>query len=143
MHRRSGTNWMLMEEVEHTPKDAFGDLVAETFARRDFLLCHETDAELLTVKPRLCPNTRLEQVFQPADGGWKLEGLTLRMPKGLNPIMGLEPVVGEFLLGCDGVRPLSDVVTDFATKVDAPREQVLRECLAAVRKLIERGFLLC
>jgi methylase of polypeptide subunit release factors len=143
MHRRSGTNWMLMEEVEHTPKDAFGDLVAETFARRDFLLCHETDAELLTVKPRLCPNTRLEQVFQPADGGWKLEGLTLRMPKGLNPIMGLQPVVGEFLLGCDGVRPLNDVVTDFATKVDAPREQVLRECLAAVRKLIERGFLLC
>ena len=143
MHRRSGTNWMLMEEVEHTPKDAFGDLVADAFARRDFLLSHENDATLLSVRPRLSPDARLEQVFQPKDDGWKLDGITLRMSKGLNPIMGLQPVVAEFLLNCDGARPLSEIVSEFTAKVDAPREQVQRECLAAIRKLIERGFLLC
>ena len=143
MHRRSGTNWMLMEEVEHTPKDPFGDLVADTFARRDFLLSHEADASLLMVKPRLSPETRLEQVFQPKNDGWKLDGITLRMPKGLNPMMGLQPAVAEFLLNCDGAKPLSDLVADFANKVNAPREQVQRECLVAVRKLIECGFLLC
>lgn len=143
MHRRSGTNWMLMEEVEHTPKDAFGDLVAEIFARRDFLLAHERDDQLLSLKPKLCPQARLEQAFQPGKEGWELQDLTLRIPKGINPFMGLQPAVAEFLMRCDGQRRLEDIVSDFAAKVSTPREQVQRECLEAVRKLIERGFLLC
>jgi hypothetical protein len=143
MRRRSGTNWMLMEEVEHTPKDPFGDLVVETFARREFLLAHELDDQLLPLKPKLSASARLEQLFQPAGDGWKQQELTLRMPKGINPIIGLQPIVAEFLIGCDGERPLSDIVAEFAGKAGAPREQVQHECLAAVRKLIERGFLQC
>jgi Methyltransferase small domain len=143
MHRRSGTNWMLMEEVEHTPKDAFGDLVIESFARREFLLSHESDDQLLPLKPKLSRSAQLEQVFQLGENGWKQQELILRMSKGINPVIGVQPIVAEFLIGCDGARPLADLVADFAAKVDAPREQVQHECLAAVRKLIERGFLVC
>ena len=65
------------------------------------------------------------------------------MPKGINPVIGVQPLVAEFLIECDGARPLAELVADFAAKADALPEQVQRECLAAVRKLIERGFLLC
>lgn len=143
MHRRSGTNWMLMEEVEHTPKDAFGDLVAEIFATRDFLLRNDTDERLLQLKPKLNPQTRLEQAFHLIDEGWKLQDVTLRIPRGFNPFIGLQPAVAEFLVQCDGNRSLDQVIAGFAANVNAPREQVQRECLEAVRKLIERGFLLC
>jgi methylase of polypeptide subunit release factors len=142
MHRRSGTNWMLMEEVEHTPKDAFGELVAEIFARRDFLLSHETSEQLLQLKPKLDSQARLEQAFHLLNEEWKLQDVTLRIPKGLNPFMGLQPAVAQFLIRCDGQRLLKDIVDDFAATVDAPREQVQQECMEAVRKLIERGFLL-
>ena len=143
LHRRSGTNWMLMEEVEHTPKDAFGNLVADIFARRDFLLLHETDERLLQLKPKLNSQSRLEQAFHLLDEGWKLQDITLRLPKGFNPYIGVQPAVAEFLVQCDGERSLEQVVGDFAANVTAPRDQVQRECLDAVRKLIERGFLLC
>ncbi len=143
MRRRSGRNWMLMEEAQQTPKDPFGDLVAATFERRTFLLDHEDDDSLLAVKPKLSDEVRLEQVFSPKDGGWKQDDLTLRMLKGFNPFLGVQPAVTEFLIDCDGARTLREVIETFSAKMDAPRAQVQRECVQVVRKLIERGFLLC
>ena len=143
MHRRSGTNWMLMEEVEHTPKDAFGDLVAEMFSRRDFLLTHESDDQLLQLKPKLNAQSRLEQAFHLVEESWNLQDVTLRIPKGFNPFICLQPAVAEFLVQCDGKRSLDQIIGGFAASAKAPREQVQRECLAAVRTLVERGFLLC
>jgi SAM-dependent methyltransferase len=141
MHRRSGKNWTLLEEVERTPKDAFGDLIADTFSRRTFLLEREHDDELLPLRPKLSPDTRLEQVFMPNGEAWKPQGLTLRAAKELNSSIGVQPAVAEFLALCDGSRSLQEIVTQFAAGVNAPQEQVQRECLAAVRTLIERGFL--
>ncbi len=143
MHRRSGNNWILMEEVAHTPKLQFGESVLRTFAARNFLQAHTTDDQLLGVKPKLSVDARLEQIFQRVDGGWNRESLTLRLVKGFEYFLGLQPIVAEFLSGCDGTRTLAELTGDFATKVDAPLEQVQKECLDVVRKLIERGFLLC
>ncbi len=142
MHRRSGQNWIFMEEVEHTPKTPCGDLVVQTFAVRDFLLSHSSDDQLLALKPKLSPHARLEHIFQQVEGAWKPESLTLRLVKGFDLFLGLQPIVAEFLVGCDGTRPLSELIGNFATKADAPLEQVQKECLDVVRKLLERGFLL-
>jgi SAM-dependent methyltransferase len=143
MHRRSGNNWIFLEEVQHTPKAPFGDLVLQTFAMRDFLQSHSSDDQLLGIKPKLSENVRLEQIFQQQEGGWKQESLTLRFVKGFDLFLGLQPIVAEFLSGCDGTRALSELIGNFATKADAPFEQVQKECLDIVRKLMERGFLLC
>jgi len=143
MHRRSGPNWIFMEEVQHTPKAPFGDVVLQTFAARDFLQSYADDEQLLLVKPKLSTDARLEQVFQQTSGGWRPESLTLRVVKGFDLFLGLQPIVAEFLSGCDGTRTLGELIGNFATKVDAPLEQVQKECLDAVRKLIERGFLRC
>ncbi len=132
-----------MEEVAHTPKVQFGESVLRTFAARDFLQAHSTDDQLLAVKPKLSVDARLEQIFQRVDGGWNRESLTLRLVKGFEYFLGLQPIVAEFLSGCDGTRTLAELTGDFAAKVDAPLQQVQKECLDVVRKLIERGFLLC
>lgn len=142
MRRRSGQNWIFLEDVKGTPKDPFGDLVLRGFAARDFLQSHAADEQLLAVKPSLAPDVRLEQVFQQTKGGWQRESLTLRLPKAFNLFLGLQPIVAEFFSGCEGTRTLGELIDDFAAKVDASHEQVQKECLDAVRKLIERGFLL-
>jgi len=142
LRRRSGSNWTFFEEIQQTPKDALGDLIQQTFATRDFLQSYGDDASLLALRPRLSKNVRLEQVFEQAENGWKRESLTLRLTKGFHLFLGLQPVVAEFLSGCDGKRSLGELITEFSAKVNAPPGQVQKECLDAVRKLIERGFLL-
>ena len=142
MHRRSGSNWIFIEEVEHTPKAPFGDLVMQTFATRDFLLSHGSDDELLRLKPKLSPDARLEQIFHQAEDGWQRESLTLRLVKGFDLSLGLQPMVAEFLVGCDGNRAMGELVANFSVKAEAPLDQVQKECLDVVRKLMERGFLL-
>lgn len=141
MRRRTGKNWVFLEEAPHTPKDAFGDLVLQTFAMRDFLEAHRLDEQLLGIKPKLAADVRLEQVFQQTEGGWKRESLNLREKKGINPVIALEPSVAEFLSGCDGQRTLGEVIAAFTPRVSAPPELVQKECVDAVRKLMERGFL--
>jgi methylase of polypeptide subunit release factors len=143
MHRRSGHNWTLIEEVTETPKDPFGESVLLTFGARDFLAAHALDEQMMDVKPRLSPSSRLEQFFQPAEGGWQPSSLTLRMVKGFPFFIGLQAPVAGFLSACNGTRTVGELVQDFARQVDAPFERVQAECLGIIRRLIERGFLLC
>jgi methylase of polypeptide subunit release factors len=142
MRKRSGKNWVLMEEVTETPKDPFGESVLSTFAARDFLSTHASDEQMLTVKPRISPHARLEQFFQPAEGQWQPTTLTLRLIKGFPFFIGLQPAVAGFLSACDGTRTVGDLIGNFARQVDAPFEKVQTECLGVFRRLIEKGFLL-
>lgn len=141
MRRRSGKNWVLIEEVPQTPREPFGDAVLQIFAARDFLESHASDEQMQTVKPQLSSHARLEQAFQQADGGWQGGALTLRLAKGFPFSVGVQPLVAEFLAGCDGKHTLAELVDALAGKVNAPPGQVARECLSVVRTLIERGFM--
>jgi len=141
MRRRSGRNWMFLEEIPGTPTDPFGDLVEQTFAARDLLQSPRADQQLLALRPTLSPDVRLEQVFRHVDGEWKRQSLTLRSTTGFNPALGVEPLVAEFLRRCDGNRTLDELIRAFAAKMDAPLPQVQKECLDAVRTFTERGFL--
>jgi len=140
MHRRSGHNWIQMEEISQTPKDPFGEAIVATFAARDFLLAHSSDDQLLTMKPKLSPDARLEQILQQEGAQWKRTALTLKLAKGFPFSLGLQPLVAEFLSAGDGSRTLAELIEALASKVPVPGEQVQRECLDVMRKLIERGF---
>ncbi len=143
MHRRPGQNWMLIEEIAQIPRGRFGESVLRAFEARDFLQSHPFDEQLLQVKPKVAADARLEQVFQQADGGWQRESVTLRLGKGFEFFVELQPVLADFLKGCSGNRTVAEAIAEFAAKVNAPRDELQRECLKVVRKLIERGFLLC
>ncbi len=143
LRRRSGQNWTRIEEISELSNEPFGEYVQISFAAHDFLKSHASDDQMAGVKPRLAPYARLEQFFQPGDGQWQPISLNLRLLKGFPFFIGLQAPVAGFLTGCNGTRTVAELVQDFAKKVDAPFEQVQKECLAILRKLIERGFLLC
>jgi len=56
--------------------------------------------------------------------------------------VGVQPLVAEFLSRCDGSHTLEELARHLAAKVNASPEQVRKECLEIVRKLIGRGFVL-
>ena len=141
MRRRTGTNWVRIEEVPKTPTGDLSDLILNTFAAHDQLRAMEEDEKLLAVQPRLSPHVRLEQICDQADGHWRAESLTLRLISGFPFHLTVQPLVAEFLATCDGTRTLDEAIRNFAVTANAPLETVRRECLAMVRKLIERGFI--
>jgi hypothetical protein len=142
VRRRSGQNWILVEEITHTPKDPFGDSVLLKFSARDFLQAHSSAEQMLSIKPFLSPHARLEQVFQKASAGWKGTSLTLKLAKGFPFSLGVQPLVAEFLGNCDGARTLGELISDLSSKVNAPPEQVRKECLEVIRTLLAHGYVL-
>lgn len=142
MRRRAGRNWIIMEDITDAPAEPFGDIIERRFAARDFLAGHSDDALLLRLKPRLSTDARLEQFFEPSDQGWKSGSLTLRLTRGFRSSAGVQPLVAEFLSGCNGSKTLAELIDDLAPRVSAPPDHVRAECIDVVRKLIESGFVL-
>jgi len=142
MRRRSGHNWTVIEDMQSTPNEAFGALVLHTFESRDFLQTHQSDESMLEVRPKLSPHARLEQVLQQQDGNWVPTSMTLRLVKGFPFSLSVQPLVAEFLGGCDGDRTLAELAHQLSARTKAPATQVQKECLTVVRKMFERGFLL-
>jgi methylase of polypeptide subunit release factors len=140
MRRRSGKNWVRIEEVPKTPSGDLGELILSTFAAHDLLLEMESDEKLLAVKPRLAAHVRLEQVCNQSGNSWHAESLTLRLTSGFPFHWKVQPLVAEFLATCDGTRTADQAVEALAESANAPVDTVRRECLAMMRKLIERGF---
>ncbi|HTZ58684.1 MAG TPA: methyltransferase [Acidobacteriaceae bacterium] len=140
IRRRSGKNWVRIEEVPKTPKGDLGELILSTFAAHDLLLEMDTDEKLLATRPRLVAHARLEQVCDQQNGRWHAESLTLRLTRGFPFHWTIQPLVAEFLANCDGTRTAEQVIQAFAASANAPLETVRQESLAMIRKLIERGF---
>ncbi len=142
MRRRSGVNWVRIEEVPKTPTGDLGELVLSTFAAQDLLLQLEDDQSLLAIKPKLSADTRLEQICAQSSGRWAAESITLRLIHGFPFHLTLQPLVAEFLATCDGTRTAEQAIQEFAVVANAPLDTVQRECLAMMRKLIDRGFMI-
>ena len=142
LRKRSGKNWVQLEEMNEIPNSPFGESILSVFNSRDFLDAHASDEQMLNVKPRLSPNARLEQFFQPGEGRWQPTTLNLRLTKGFPFFIGLQPEVAGFLSACDGSKSIGELVGSFARQVDAPFEKVQSECLNIMRRLLDRGFLL-
>lgn len=141
MRRRTGTNWVQLEEVPKTPNGDLGGMVLSTFAARDLLIRLQDDESMLAVKPTLSTHARLEQVCAQSRGQWAAESITLRLISGFPFHLELQPLVAEFLATCDGTRTADQAIREFAVVAKAPLETVRRECLAMMRKLVERGFM--
>jgi len=141
MRRRSGSNWVRIEEVPKTPTGDLGDLILSTFAAHDLVRAMEKDEELLAIRPQLAPSVRLEQICDQSRGQWRAESLTLRLTTGFPFHLTVQPLVAEFLATCDGTRTAEEAIRDFAVTANAPLETVRSECLSMIRKLIERGFI--
>jgi predicted RNA methylase len=142
MRRRTGSNWARLEEVPKTTVTGdLGEMVLATFAANDLSLNMESDERLLAVKIKLSPPVRLDQICSQAGDRWHADSVTLRLARGFPFTMKIQPLVAEFLVSCDGTRTAGQAIQALAQRVDAPMDTVKHECLAILRKLIERGFI--
>jgi methylase of polypeptide subunit release factors len=142
MRRRTGRNCVRIEDMPLDPNQAFGDAVWQAFACIDLLELHGSDEELLAARLKLSPDTQLDQQLRQSDGRWQTVGMTLRFTAGIPASMRLDPPVAEFLARLDGRRTLGELVGDVAQQVRADPEVVQRDCLAVVRRLVARRFVL-
>lgn len=141
LRRRSGHNWIRWNDVPGTPKEPFGDFVLGGFKNRDFLDAHTND-HLLNEKPILSRDAQLVHSYRQQGTGWETASLRLHLTQGIPLSIGIQPLVASFIAQCDGNRTLGELIRGLAEKVNATREQVEKECLQIVRKLMEEGYLL-
>ena len=141
MRRRSGINFVRIEEVPPTPSGNLGEMVLATFAAHDVLRENDTDEKLLGLTPRLADHVRLEQICVASNAQWRAETLNLRLTSGFPFHVEVQPLVAEFLVTCDGTRTAASAIQDFAANASAPLDKVQAECISMIRKLIERGIM--
>ncbi len=141
LRKRSGANWLRVDEQGVNNADSFGDLVPGIFSTQEILSAHPNDEQLLAATPRLPEQVRLEQVARASGGRWSVESLQLRLSSAVPASMALDQQVAGFLGRCDGMRTLGELVQELSTQVKAPPEAVRQQCCAIVRKLAERRLL--
>src|ERR1019366_4138403 len=113
-------NWTSIEDLRRIPKGPFGESILRLFSARDLLQAHDTDHQLLATGLKLSPDAQLEQVLKQSESGWKSTSMTLKLVTGFEYSMTLQPLVAEFLGRRDGTRSASEVIGEFAGKVNAP-----------------------
>lgn len=141
MRRRSGQNFVRIEQVPPTPSGNLGEMVLATFAAHDLLRKNDTDEKLLGLSPRLADHVRLEQLCTAVNAQWRAEALNLRLTSGFAFHVAVQPLVAEFLVTCDGTRTVESAIGGFAANLNVPFEKVKEECISMIRKLIERGIM--
>jgi hypothetical protein len=128
--------------VEEAPGAAgpFGEDIARGFTLRDYLTS-TSDAALMDEVLAIHPAARLEQEFEPSGGRWKAAASRIRINQGLRYEGTVDGRTAPLLAGCDGTRPVRELVDGLAGRAGIPAERIAPECLALLRQLIERGYL--
>ena len=143
MRRRSGRNWIRIEDVQGMDgTEPFGESIEELFANQNRLEADRSTSEMLAWRPRVAPDTRIDQRLQLVAGEWKPSSTQISRGGGLPSTLIADPQVVEFLRHCDGTRTLSELADRLAPAVHVNRETVREQCCGVMRKLVERRLVL-
>jgi len=143
MRRRSGKNWLRIEDLPGLDySEPFGESIEELFANQNRLDADRSTSEMLSWRPRVAPDTRIDQRLQLVAGDWKPFSTTLSRGGGLPSSLAADPQVVDFLRRCDGTRTLSELADNLAPVVRVDPEKVREQCCAVMRKLVERRLVL-
>src|SRR5437762_13980547 len=97
MRRRSGANWIRIDEMPVSASRPFGDFVMQMFAGRDFLQANSSDEQMLAARPKISADARLDQQLRPSPVGWQPASFMLRLSSGLPFSIAVQPLVAEFI----------------------------------------------
>lgn len=142
MRRRSGPNWLRIEELPENLHPPFGRSILRGFEARDVLEAHPTDEDLLAIALKLAPEVRLDQEYRLSEGRWTTLSIRLRLAEGLPWEMGVDGDVAQFLAGFDGTRTVRQLIDALASEVAVDPARVRTESLGVVRRMVGRGILL-
>ena len=119
---------------------ASGGQIERIFAAEDMLEALD-DRQLLQQCLAFDNNHRLEHQLVVEDGRWVVRAEHLYATEGVPFAGNVDMYVANLLAGCDGKRTLGEVVLKATERMQANREEFTRACLAAIRKLMQAGFL--
>ena len=143
LRRRSGVvNWVRFDDMPEGMAGEFGEAVVLGFRLRDFLETARADEALLEGTFRLSPSLRLRQQAAWGQGGWRVETSQVGLERGLKFAGNVDRNALALLQRCDGQRRLREVLAEAAAALGATPERIAPQCLALLRRLIERGYVL-
>lgn len=129
-----------IEDAPESTSGAFGDHVVLAFELRDYL--EIPDEKLLSAILRVAPAARLDQQCDWSEGAWRIASARIRLATGLQYASDIDLRLAGLVARCDGRHRLGDLLAQMASALGEDREKITPNCLAMMRQLIERGFLL-
>lgn len=126
-----------LEEARQAVEHPLGPHIADWFARQDFLRMHD-DVQILQTTFRVAHDAVLQQTVRLSDG----EALTaLRLSGGFRWDAPIDDVGAAVVAACDGGATLQTLLEQAATQTGVGLDLLRDGAVAAVRGLVERGFL--
>jgi methylase of polypeptide subunit release factors len=142
LRRRSGSHWFHVAEGLTDIVAPAGEAIVRTFEAQDFLHARGAGGGLLDQRLRLAPDVRLEQSARCEGQDWNVEEVRLVIDAGLCTTGRTDPFMARLVAGCDGTRPLRELVREMAEALERDMSDVAPSALEVVRGLVAGGFLL-
>ena len=136
LRRTDGPTSTVLDVVDQPLAETWGGQVRAHFAGRDLLR-----RDPMTVAWRLRQDVRLTQVAARTDDGWLAEHQVLSQRDGLRWTGEVDLYGATLLAGCDGTRPLGDLVAVLAASAGLSTGEAADQVVPVVRRLVEQGFL--
>ncbi len=130
---------IVAEEWPHPVEQPLGPEIARWFERQDFLRAHD-DAALLGWRFQLADGVVQEQVGPP--GAEDPEHVVLRAARGMRRATAVDTVAAAFAGVCDGSLTAGRILDAIAQLLGQDPVLLRDRTPAAVRSLVEQGFLL-
>lgn len=142
MRRATGTRtWCDIDELPAAVNTPVGDHLLRCFEARE-LLADLDDKALSAMRPRLAPETRLDQRLAPTPQGWAPRVAHVRLTSGLPFEHALDAQVANLLVQCDGTRSVRELLTEAAAAAGVPTDAIAPAATGVITHLLETGFLL-
>lgn len=133
-------NWFRPDEAPEKMLGPCGKNIEQGFKAFDYLFTAD-DETLLKTKFKLSDDARLERVSAPSPEGWADESIKLTLVKGLVYSGGIDPVMSNMLIKCDGEKPLGELLADISSSVNIPVANLQQGFCNMIREMVAKGFL--
>lgn len=133
---RHGTGRVVHEAPDQPLAATWGEQVPAHFAAQALL-----DTDLLGARLALRQDVRLQQVAARSPDGWVVEHQRLQQEAGLRWSGEVDAYGATLLAGCDGTRPLRDLLLVLALSAGLTEDEAAEQVLPVVRALVGQGFL--
>ena len=141
LHKAGHTQpYVRIEEIRQPVDQPLGRHVHDWFRRHDWLR-DVSDDDLLAAYLTADPAVSLDQHAVIGPAAWEVSSSRLRLDAGLHPTGEVDPVGTAVVAACDGSRPLADVLAGVASAYELDPADLHDGAVAAVRGLVEEGFL--
>lgn len=134
---RRGTGQVDVDDVPQSLATVWGEQVPAHFIAQDAL-----SREVLAMRWRLRADVRLSQVAEQTPEGWRAHHQVLTQQAGLRWSGEVDVYGATLLAGCDGTRPLGDLLAVLAASAGITVDDAAAQVVPVVERLVRQGFLL-